>query len=148
MDIVSDVKVCNMQNAVKGYKQRLNLFNLPFHKKYRSPFEIVASMLEVMKDQEMGRFSLMKHTDINCAQVRNYLASLAQMGFVKTETRYRQILYRTTEKGVEFLRQYYVLQGMLLDASTQNRSNRIVGSTEYESPNRQRYYVTRLMKRP
>lgn len=141
------MKVCNVQNCVKGYKQRLNLFNLPFHKKYRSPFEIVASMLEVMKDQEMGRFSLMKHTDINCAQVRNYMGSLVKMGFVKTETRYRQILYKTTEKGVEFLRQYYVLQGMLVNASVQNTSNSIVENIEYDAPNKQRYYVTRLMKR-
>jgi|GEM_PF-626526 len=112
-----------MQNSVKGYKPRLNLLNLPFHKKYRSPFDIVASMLEVMKDQEMGRFSLMKHTTINTVQVKSYLESLVQMGFVRTEKRYSQILYRTTEKGIEFLRQYHVLQGMLLDTNIRNSPN-------------------------
>jgi predicted transcriptional regulator len=145
MDIVCELKVCKMQNSVKGCKPRLNLLNLPFHKKYRSPFEIVASMLEVMKDQEMGRFSLMKHTTINTVQVRNYLESLVQMGFVRTEKRYSQILYRTTERGIEFLRQYHVLQGMLLDTSIRNGPNRIVENT-CESPNRQQYYVTRLVK--
>jgi predicted transcriptional regulator len=93
---------------------------LNLRKKYRSDFEIIALMLEVMKDEGAPRFSIMKYTCVNSAQLKKYLESLIQTGFIEMNIKAGRILYRTSEKGLAFLRHYYVLLGMLLSARMQD----------------------------
>jgi len=97
--------------------RKLDLY-LPFRKKYRSHFEIIASMLEAVKDNSVGRFSLMKYANINCTQLKKYLESLTEMGLIDMNIKEGQVLYSTSDKGLTFLKQYYVLLGMLLSKRT------------------------------
>jgi predicted transcriptional regulator len=99
-----------------NYKRELNSRRLAWCKKNRSHFEIIASILEAIKNngKASSRYSLMKHAGVNSAQLKEYLESLAEIGFVETDTEEDRTLYRASEKALDFLRQYYVLAGMLL----------------------------------
>ena len=97
-----------------NYKRELNLRCLAWRKKNRSHFEIIASTLEAVKDNGTSRYSIMKHVGSNFAELKKYLESLTEMGFIETDIKEDRVLYRVSEKGLDFLRQYYVLLGMLL----------------------------------
>lgn len=73
-------------------------------------------MVEAVKDAGQGRFSIMKHASINCGQLNRFLSSLVEMGFVQEDLRDGKVVYRASERGLDFLRQYYVLLSMLLAA--------------------------------
>lgn len=88
----------------------------PLHKKYRSHFEIIGLVLEAVKASSATPFSIMKHARINCIQVKKYLVSLTEIGFLEVEIRRSRIFYRASKEGLDFLRQYYVLLEMLLTA--------------------------------
>jgi predicted transcriptional regulator len=95
-------------------------------KKYRSHFEITALVLEAVKKNAATRFSILKQAGINCAQLNKYLHFLIEIGFIKVNLKGDQSLYRTSEKGLEFLRQYYILVEMLFDAYVQNKQTDVV----------------------
>jgi predicted transcriptional regulator len=122
-----------------------NLCNLPLHKKYRSHFEIIGLVLEAVKDKGTARFSIMKHADINCAQLKKYLQALIDIGFIQADIKEGRVAYRATEKGLDFLRQYYVLLGMLLSASTRNNPTSIVYETEYDTFDRQQRSIAQIV---
>jgi predicted transcriptional regulator len=88
----------------------------PLHKKYRSHFEIIGLVLEAVKADSATPFSIMKHASVNCAQLKKYLKSLTEIGFLEVEIQKCKIFYRASEEGLEFLRQYYILLEMLLTA--------------------------------
>jgi predicted transcriptional regulator len=96
----------------------------PLGKKYRSHFEIIALIIEAVKDGGQGKFSIVKRASINCGQFDKFLSSLLDMGFVEEERREGRPSYRASERGLAFLRQYYVLLSMFLVA--ENRSKRPV----------------------
>jgi len=96
----------------------------------------MALMLEAMKDNDAARYSLMKYTSINYAQLKKYLKCLIETGFIETDIRKGQVLYKASEKGVVFLRQYYILLGMLLNVYTQNKQANIDYQAEYAALNR------------
>ena len=97
--------------------RKLDLY-LPFRKKYRSHFEIIASMLEAVKSNGTSRYSLMTHIGSNSAELKKYLESLTEMGLIDMNIKEGQVLYSTSDKGLTFLKQYYVLLGMLLSKRT------------------------------
>ena len=101
--------------------RKYDLCRLPLHKKYRGHFEIIALVLEAVKADSATRFSIMKQAGINCSQLKKYLKSLTEMGFVVMELKGERESYRASDKGLEFLRHYLVLLGMLL--SSRARSN-------------------------
>ncbi len=78
-------------------------------------------MLEAMKENGASRFFIMKHTKTNSAQLNRYLKSLIEIGFTETTLKNGRFLYVTSEKGLAFLRQYYVLQEMLSKASRETK---------------------------
>ena len=90
---------------------------LAWRKKYRSYFEIIASILEAIKNGVTVKCSLMKYIGTNSMQLKKYLECLIQMGLVEVDIKNGQIFYKISEKGLEFLRQYYVLLSILLGAS-------------------------------
>ncbi len=98
-----------------GRKRSLSTLQ-PLHKKYRSHFEIIGVVLEAVKSSSATPFSIMKHAGINCIQLKKYLQSLTEMGFLEVEIRRSRIFYRASKEGLEFLRQYYTLLDMLLSA--------------------------------
>ena len=88
----------------------------PLHKKYRSHFEIISLVLESAKADSATTFFIMKHANINFMQLKKYLKSLTEIGFLEIEMKRNAICYRASKEGLEFLRQYYALVGMLLTA--------------------------------
>ena len=124
------------------------------HKKNRSSFEIIALILEAVKDNDAARYFLMKHTSINYAQLKKYLNYLIEMGFIETDVKDGQALYRASEKGAVFLRQYYTLLEMLFTPDTLNKEVNIDYQAEYgafngsqNSVNSVRSFVTRFARR-
>lgn len=109
------------------------LCGFPLGKKYRSHFEIIALIVEAVKDGDQARFSIMKHASVNCGQLNRFLTSLVEMDFIEEGVKNGRPLYKASEKGLDFLRQYYVLLGMLLAA--ENRVKR--PSVVYEAELRQ-----------
>jgi predicted transcriptional regulator len=112
-------------------RKKYNLCELPLSKKYRSHFEIIASILDATKYGGEDRYLLMKQTSINYAQLKKYLESLAKIGFVEVQMRGEQISYRASQKGLEFLKQYYVLLGMLMNAYALNKQGQTICQTAY-----------------
>ena len=86
----------------------------PIGKKYRSHFEIIALMVEAVKNGDRAKFSIMKHANINSGQFNKFLNSLIEIGFVERYITDRGPVYRASMKGQLFLRQYYVLLSMLM----------------------------------
>jgi predicted transcriptional regulator len=90
-----------------------------WHKRNRSRFEIIASMLEAVKDNNgVSQYSLRKHMSSNSKEVKKYLESLTGMGFIETDIKEDRVLYRATEEGLNFLRQYCVLLEMMSGTRT------------------------------
>lgn len=92
-----------------------------FYRKYRSRIEIIALMLEAMRNNGASRFFIMKHANTNSAQLNTYLKTLIQMGFVEVTLKNNRFLYIASKKGLAFLKQYYILQEMLLEASPETK---------------------------
>jgi predicted transcriptional regulator len=104
-------------------------------------------MLEAVKDNGTTRFSIMKYADINCVQLKKYLQALVDIGFIQANMKEGRVAYRATEKGLDFLKQYYVLLGMLLSASTRNKRTSIIHETEYYTFNRQQHSIAQTVAR-
>ena len=102
-------------------QNRYRLCGFPLGKKYRSHFEIIALMVEAVKDGGQARFSIMKHASINCGQLNRFLNSLIEMGFIWEDVKDGRVMYRASERGIDFLRQYYVLLSMFLAAANGTR---------------------------
>ena len=87
------------------------------HNKYRSHIEIMALIIEAMKGGHTVQYSIMRRVgSINYVQLKKYLESLSDVGFIEPSATSEQAAFRATERGLAFLRQYYVLLGMTLDA--------------------------------
>ncbi len=71
-------------------------------------------MLEAVKNSGATRCSIMKHAGTNFVKTKKYLESLTEMGFIETDIKEGRILYRASDKGFGYLRQYYALLGILL----------------------------------
>jgi len=95
------------------FKELQNLYSLP--KKNRSCFEIIASILECVKERGLVQFSLMKRASVSYSQFKKYLSFLIEIGLIQKEIDGDHIVYKASDKGLAFLEQYYVLQNMLLD---------------------------------
>jgi len=114
-------------SPVQNNRYRTSMF-LSLDKKYRSHFEIIALILEAARDSCITRFYVMKSASINCAQLKKYLRSLTKIGFIDIYIMDNHVFYKTSEKGLEFLKQYHVLLSMLLNAHAKNN----LPSTVYE----------------
>ena len=100
---------------------QVRMMTIPMQKRYRNTFEIFAMMIEAVKENNGNgapRFSIMRNTSINSAQLRRYLTSLSGMGFVEVANTGDRVAYRATDRGLDFLRQYNLLQRMMLGAQS------------------------------
>ena len=136
-----------MPSPCLALHKKYNSCRLALRKKYRSHFEIMGLVLEAVKDNGTARFSIMKYADINCAQLKKYLQALIDIGFIQADMKEGRVAYRATEKGLDFLRQYYVLLGMLLSASTRNNPTNIAHETEYYTFNRRQRSIAQIVAR-
>ncbi|MEM2946895.1 MAG: winged helix-turn-helix domain-containing protein [Candidatus Bathyarchaeia archaeon] len=83
-------------------------------KRYRSSFEIIASILEAACEK-ISRFAIANYLKTNYMLLHKYLDYLVRIGFIDVEYDGKQIFYRTSQKGIEFLGLYYNLLKMLSD---------------------------------
>lgn len=132
--------LCSSSSHIKH-----DLSSSPLHKKYRGHFEIIALLLEAVKDNRATRFSIMKHANTNYNQLKKYLHSLTEIGFIEMDKKEDQCFYRTTEKGLDFLRQYYVLLGMLLNAFARSKPVSIIYEGEYDPTSVRQRSATQLV---
>jgi predicted transcriptional regulator len=98
----------------KRCREKYHTCGFPLGKKYRSHFEIIALMVEAVKEGGQAKFSIMKHANINCGQLNRFLNSLIDMGFIEQSTAEGRSAYRASARGQSFLRQYYVLLSLLM----------------------------------
>jgi predicted transcriptional regulator len=139
-DYTKMLDLCSPSSRMKN-----NLYSLSLHKKYRGHFEIIALLLEAVKDNGATRFSINKHVNTNYSQLKKYLRSLTEIGFIEMDKKEDRCFYRTTEKGLDFLRQYYVLLGMFLNAFARNKPASIVYEAEYDATSVQQQSATQLV---
>ncbi len=107
-------------------QKRYRLCGFALGKKYRSHFEIIALMVEAVRDAGQPKFSIMQHASINCGQADKFLSSLISMGFIEQYIMSGRPMYRASERGLAFLRQYYVLLGMFLVSEDEARQPAII----------------------
>lgn len=93
----------------------------PIGKKYRSHFEIIALIVEAVKDGTQAKFSIMKYANVNSGQFNKFLNSLVEMGFIERYLTDGRPLYRASARGQSFLRQYYILLSMLMTSESNTR---------------------------
>jgi predicted transcriptional regulator len=98
-----------------------------FDKRYRSSFEIVALILKTA-DKGVSRFAMAKRLKTNYSLLHKYLNYLIRIGFIDIEFSGKQILYKTTKKGFEFLRIYHNLLKILSNTVEANMPINIVCS--------------------
>jgi predicted transcriptional regulator len=98
----------------RKYQEKYHTCGFQIGKKYRSHFEIIALIVEAVKEGGQAKFSIMKHANINCGQLNKFLGSLIQIGFIEQSTMDGRPIYRASSRGQSFLRQYYVLLSMLM----------------------------------
>jgi predicted transcriptional regulator len=113
--MANPVRTLDMLCLPPGKKYNLSSLQ-PLHKKYRSHFEIIGLVLEAVKAEAATPFSIMKHANVNFMQLKKYLKSLTEIGFLEVEIKRSTISYRASKEGLEFLKQYYTLIEMLLTA--------------------------------
>ena len=113
--VANRIRTVDMLCLPPGKKYNLSSLQ-PLHKKYRSHFEIIGLVLETVKAEGATPFSIMKHANVNFMQLKKYLKSLTEIGFLEVEIRRNTISYRASKEGLEFLKQYYALIEMLLTA--------------------------------
>jgi predicted transcriptional regulator len=104
-----------------NYPRELNSLCISLNNKYRSHIEIVALILDALRFNESGRYSLMKNTSVNYSQLNKYLKFLSKVGFIETIIRGNNVFYRTNESGIAYLRQYSILRDMLVGVCPGNR---------------------------
>ncbi len=92
-----------------------------FGKKYRGSFETIALILEFASN-EVSRFSIARHLNTNYFHLDRYLSFLIKTGFIEIKFCGKRILYKTSEKGFEFLRLYRILLGMIAFPSQESMS--------------------------
>ena len=119
--------VPKMEIVLERYSQifRASVSNAPiFDKRYRSSFEIIALILEAACEGA-SRFAIANRLNTNYFQLRRYLDYLIRIEFIDVKPNGRQILYKTSKKGLEFLTLYKVLLRMLLGAGKAQMSAEI-----------------------
>ena len=114
METYMDNHILPFSSMHKRGQEKYHTCGFPLGKKYRSHFEIIALIVEAVKESEQAKFSIMKHASINCGQLNKFLGSLIEMGFIEQYTNHGRPTYRASIRGQSFLRQYYVLLSMLL----------------------------------
>jgi predicted transcriptional regulator len=105
----------------KRCQEKYHTCGFPLGKKYRSHFEIIALMVEAVKEGWQAKFSIMKHANINCGQLNRFLNSLVDMGFIEQCTVEGRSMYHASARGQSFLRQYYILLSLLMASEKDSR---------------------------
>lgn len=81
--------------------------------KYRSSFEVIASILEAARNGGVGQYAIITKAGLTHLQFKKYLESLTEIGFIETSAENGKLWYKANKRGLDFLAQYYSLLEML-----------------------------------
>jgi predicted transcriptional regulator len=85
------------------------------HKKYRSRYDIFATILKVASQKEANQTHIMYGAFMSFYQLRKYVAFLLNNGLLIKKQQQQQPIYNITEKGMHFLRLYEQLAEMFAE---------------------------------
>jgi len=86
--------------------------NREIWKKRREHFSIIASILEFANDGAL-KTKIMYDAKLSYTQLENYVSLLIKLRLLETSTRGKLIVYKTTEKGIDFIKRYAELHDLL-----------------------------------
>jgi len=78
----------------------------------RGHMDIIADILRVTKEGAK-KTKIIFRARINSEQSKKYLSLMVHKGLIETEKRGKYALYRVSEKGSKFLREYHELKELL-----------------------------------
>ena len=81
-------------------------------RKRRDRLYIIAEVLEIAKNGSL-KTQIMYQANLSFAQLNDYLGFLLEVGLLKQSNENGKDVYRTTQKGVRFLRNYYKIRDLL-----------------------------------
>ena len=81
-------------------------------RKRRDRLYIMAEVLEIAKNGCL-KTQIMYRANLSFAQLNDYLDFLLEVGLLKETSEEGKTIYRTTAKGVRFLRNYYKIRNLL-----------------------------------
>jgi predicted transcriptional regulator len=96
-------------------------------KKYRGHFEIMALILDAARDKYVTRFSMVKYSNTNYAQLKRYLRVLIEMRLIEVRVIDGRVLYKTSVEGIDFLERYYALLDIFSSFKGINEDAKVAG---------------------
>ena len=81
-------------------------------RKRRDRLHIMAEVLEVTIDGAL-KTQVMYKANLSFAQLNEYLSLLLELGLLKTKKMEQKTIYKTTRKGVKYLKGYEKIRGFL-----------------------------------
>jgi predicted transcriptional regulator len=82
-------------------------------KKRRGRLEIASSILKAAK-KGAQKTQIMYHANLSFTQSSEYINLLIKSGLLETRRRNKKILYKTTSKGIKFIKNYEELKNLLV----------------------------------
>jgi len=82
-------------------------------KKRRGRLEIASSILKAAK-KGARKTQIMYHANLSFTQSSEYINLLIKSGLLEARRRNKKILYKTTSKGIKFIKNYEELKNLLL----------------------------------
>lgn len=81
-------------------------------RKRRDRLHIMAEVLLVTRDGAL-KTQIMYKANLSFAQLKEYLSLLLELGLLATRKRGQKTIYKTTRKGVEYLKSYDEIRALL-----------------------------------
>jgi predicted transcriptional regulator len=94
----------------------------------KSEFKVVAEILRVAA-KGSAEDEIMNRCKLDSTALDNYISALAELDLLTMEDK-AEICYRTTEKGLQFLKTYHNLRWLLLGKDNDFLLMRILGQIE------------------
>jgi predicted transcriptional regulator len=81
-------------------------------RKRRDRLYIIAEVLEIARNGCL-KTQIMYRANLSFAQLNDYLGFLLEVGLLKETNESEKSVYKTTQKGVKFLENYYKIRDLL-----------------------------------
>ena len=79
----------------------------------RDQVDIIAGILEAAKENGGTKTQIMHSANLNHQQIERYLTLLIKRGLLKREKQRKKRLFKTSEKGLKYIREYRELKNSL-----------------------------------
>jgi predicted transcriptional regulator len=89
--------------------------------KYRSNIEVMGQILQVANGNNVTKTKIMYQAFLSYNQLEEHLLLLTKKGLLRYDENIR--IFRTTEKGLEFLKMYNHIENMIKYKHKKNKNN-------------------------